>query len=161
MKYVFIAGGVILVAFLIVLQYIPLGIEPLTELYFENHTKLPKFLFLDRSYNFSFTVHNLEYQDVNYEYRVYIENVTGGLITDIDGGEFVLTNNESKTIWKSFSFAKRFDNAKVIVVINKNRLGEPEFKKKLWWEDPNEADEIDIHFLVEEIRGPERIITPD
>ena len=68
MKYIIIAGVVILVAFLIVLSFIPLGIEPLTELYIENHTELPKNVYLNKTYNFSFTANNLEYQDVEYEY---------------------------------------------------------------------------------------------
>ena len=78
MKTVFIAGIVLLGIFLFVLAFIPLGIEPLTEVYFENHTALPAYLFLDKPYNYSFTVHNLEYQEMKYYYSVdaYDENNT-------------------------------------------------------------------------------------
>ncbi len=154
MKYILIAGIAIVVVFLVVLSFIPLGIEPLTELYFENHTKLPVYIFLDKPYNFSFTTHNLEYQDVEYNYTINSYDVNNTLLFEIDKGVFTLANNESKTINQDFSFSKGFERAKVEVVISKNLIGEPEFKRKLWWQDPNYPYEIDIHFWVEEIKGP-------
>ena len=84
MKYVLIAGLGILAVFLAVLYFIPLGIEPLTELYFENHTALPKNIFLDKNYDFSFTVNNLEYQDVEYNYIVEAYDVNNTLLFEIN-----------------------------------------------------------------------------
>lgn len=44
--------------------------EPLTELYFNDHINLPKVYAKDTKYPFSFTIHNIEYQDFEYHYRV-------------------------------------------------------------------------------------------
>ena len=79
MKYIIGAGVLILIGFLVALQFIPIGIEPLTEVYFENHTKLPANVFLNRSYNYTFTVHNLEYRTMNYQYN----------ITEVFGGQII------------------------------------------------------------------------
>ena len=160
MKYVLIAGIGIVIIFLAVLSFIPIGIEPLTEVYFENHTKLPKYLFTDRDYNFTFTVHNLEYQKMQYNYKITGEDEN--TLIEFDSGEFVLENNESISIFQSFSLDKGFDKMKIKTEIEKTKLETPEFETKLWWPDPNlENITIDIHFLVEEIKPIEIIITPD
>jgi len=161
MKYIIIAGVIILAAFLAVLSQIPLGIEPLTELYIENHTELPKNVYLNKTYNFSFTTHNLEYQDVAYNYSVKAFDVNGTLLQEIDSGTFTLANNESKTTYMDYKFEEQFKRAKIQVVINKNLIGEPEFKRKLWWPDPNYPTEIDVHFWVDEIVETQIIIVPD
>ena len=161
MKYIIIAGIAILIVFLAVLSFIPLGIEPLTELYIKNHTSLPVNVFLNKTYNFSFTTHNLEYQDVEYDYSVRTYDVNNTLLFKIDNGSFTLSNNESETINENYVFDKSFDRAKIEVVINKNLIGEPEFKRKLWWPDPNYPMEIDIHFWVDEIVPTRIIITKD
>jgi hypothetical protein len=151
MKWVLIGGIAILAIFLIVLSFIPLGVEPLTELYFENHTTLPENLSLNQPANFSFTVHNLEYQKMKYNYTVnaYDENET--LLSSLDSGNIILENNETKTIFENFSMKKHFGRMKVEVVIDKDDLGiVPEFKKKLWWSDPNYPAKIDIHIWVDE-----------
>lgn len=79
MKYIIIAGILILIGFITALQFIPIGIEPLTEVYIENHTSLPVNVFLNRTYNFTFTVHNLEYKNMTYKYN----------ITEVFGGEII------------------------------------------------------------------------
>ena len=161
MKYIIIAGIAILVVFLAVLSFIPLGIEPLTELYIENHTSLPVNVFLEKTYNFSFTTHNLEYQDVEYNYTVNAYDVNNTLLFEIDKGSFTLANNETNTISENYVFDKSFDRAKIEVVINKNLIGTPEFKRMLWWPDPNYLYTIDVHFWVDEIVPTRIIITPD
>lgn len=163
MKYILIAALAILIVFLAVLSQIPLGIEPLTELYFENHTKLPKHIFLNKSYNFSFTTHNLEYQDMKYEYVINVFNESNEILYELDRGELSLANNESATIYRSFNINKSFDRAKINIELKKIRIGEePEFRKKMWWPDPNlENITINIHFWVEEIKGPTITIIPD
>lgn len=161
MKYVLIGGIAILAVFLVVLSFIPLGIEPLTEVYFENHTALPAYIFPTKMYNYSFTVHNLEYQDMKYNYTIkaYDENDT--FLYDMGSGEIYLANNETKTIFEDFSIGNHFGRIKINVNIQKDDLGiVPEFKKKLWWPDPNYPTEIDIHFWVEEIVGTTITITP-
>ncbi len=155
MKKVFIGGIVILAIFLIVLSFIPLGIEPLTEVYFENHTKLPAYLFLDREYNYSFTVHNLEYQQVNYNYTIDAYSERGDFLYNMDKGDFILLHNETETIDETFVMDEHFNRTKVVVLIEKDLSAEtPEFKKKLWWPDPNYPTEIDVHFWIEEVTGP-------
>jgi len=162
MKYVLIAGIVIIGIFLIVLSFIPLGIEPLTELYFENHTSLPAYLFLNKPYNFSFTIHNLEYQEVKYGYSVGVYDENETFLYEIDSGEVYLLNNETKTIYEDFSMNKPFGRARIGINVNKDLSPEtPDFKKKLWWPDPNYPMEIDIHFWIEEITGPKITITED
>jgi len=160
MKTVLIAGIVIVGIFLIVLAFIPLGIEPLTEVYFENHTALPAYLFLDKPYNFSFTIHNLEYQKMRYEYSIdaYSENDT--LLYNIDSGELLMFDNETKTTNEQFIMNNTFNRTKIVVNVTKDlSLEDPKFKHKLWWPDPNYPMSIDIHFWVEEITGPQIIIT--
>ena len=153
MKKVLIAGIIIVIIFIIVLQFIPLGIEPLTELYFENHTKLPVHIFPGQEYNFTFTVHNLEYQRMGYNYNIEIYKEDDFWYT-LDSGRFTIGDNESVTTSKKFKLSRGFDRAKIQINIEKDHLGiVPDFKKKLWWPDPNYPNSVDIHFWVEEIVG--------
>lgn len=160
MKTVLIAGIVIVGIFLIVLAFIPLGIEPLTEVYFENHTALPAYLFLDKPYNFSFTIHNLEYQKMRYEYSIDAYSEDDTLLYNIDSGELLMFDNETKTTNEQFIMNDNFNRTKIVVNVTKDlSLEDPKFKHKLWWPDPNYPMSIDIHFWVEEITGPQIIIT--
>jgi hypothetical protein len=151
MKWVLIWGIIILAVFLVVLSFIPLGIEPLTELYFENHTALPENLSLNQASNFAFTIHNLEYQKMGYNYTVNAYDENGILLFNIDSGKAVLENNETKTISEEFSVKNHFGRMEIIANISKDNLGiVPDFKKKLWWPDPNYPTSIDIHMWVSE-----------
>lgn len=97
--------------------------ETFTELYFENHTKLPtqlanqdnKFWYYyptTNLYSFSFTIHNLENKDMVYPYEVYsISNDT----TLIDENEVSIKNNESKTITEQFSLPAKYSTTKILV----------------------------------------------
>ena len=162
MKKVLIAGILIIIGFLIVLSFIPLGIEPLTEVYFENHTELPKHVFLDKEYGFSFTVHNLEEQDMNYEYIIEAFDEYGVFMFEIGKNEFFLENEEYVAFNPNFKFDEEFDRAKINVRLVKiPGEEEPWFKKKLWWDDPNYPLEINIHLWVEEIVGTTITITDD
>lgn len=144
MKIVFAAGVLILVAFVVVLQFIPLGIEPLTEVYFENHTKLPVHIFPMQKYNFSFTVRNLEYQRMGYDYEIFVD---GYLTNEV---RFELGDNESGTFFESFVLGRDFERARIEVFVKKDySLENPEFRDKLWWPDPNAVDVIDVHFWVD------------
>jgi len=161
MKYVIIAGIFILIVFLGVLSFIPIGIEPLTEVYIENHTKLPINVFLNKNYNFSFTTHNLEGQEVEYNYNVIAYDVNESVLFNVGEGSFRLRDNESETVNQNYKFDKAFGRAKVEVVIGKNLIGVPWFKKKLWWSDPNYPMKIDVHFWIDEIVQTQIIIVPD
>src|SRR4030042_7150872 len=127
MKYIIIAGALILIAFLAVLYFIPLGIEPLTEVYIENHEQLPKNVYLNKTYNFSFTTHNLEYQDVKYDYTVKAFDANGTLLYEIESGSFLLANNESETAYVGYKFDEEFKRARIQIIVEKSLIGEPEF----------------------------------
>lgn len=161
MKYIIIAGIVILAIFLAVLSQIPKGIEPLTEMYLENHTDLPKNVYLNKMYNFSFTVRDLEYQNMRYDYTIDVFDVNNTLLFNIADGNFILVNNESKTITENYIFDKSFERAKIEVNITKIKIEKPWFEKKFWWPDPNYPSNIDIHFWVDEIVQTKIIIIPD
>ena len=162
MKKILIAGILIIIVFLIVLSFIPLGIEPLTEVYFENHTDLRQNSFPNAEYNFSFTIHNLEYQNMRYEYNINAYDVNGNLIEELGNGEINLENNMSETIFGKYNLKKGFNRAQIKINVKKDDLGiVPDFKKKLWRPDPNYPNEIDIHFWTDEIVGTTIIITPD
>jgi hypothetical protein len=117
MKYVLIAGGVILIVFLGILSFIPIGIEPLTEVYFENHTKLPINIFPNEEYNFSFTTRNLEHQKMGYNYT--IRGIGENLTLPIKEGYFEIEHNESITFFQKFSFERGFGRRKVQIEIEK------------------------------------------
>jgi hypothetical protein len=151
MKWVLIVGIAILAIFLIVLSFIPLGIEPLTELYFENHTALPSNISLNSPQSFSFTIHNVEYQKMGYNYTVIAYDQNNNLLFSLNSSNIVLENNQSKTISEKLIANNHFGRMQVVVEINKDDLGiVPDFKKKLWWPDPNYPTKIDIHFWVDE-----------
>jgi len=151
MKWVLVGGIAILTIFLVVLSFIPLGIEPLTELYFENHTALPSTISINKPYNYSFTIHNLEYQEMAYDYTINAYDENNTFLYEIDSGNILLADNETKTISENFSMKTYFGRTKINVDIKKDDLGiVPDFKKKLWWPDPNYPTEIDIHFWIEE-----------
>jgi hypothetical protein len=155
MKTVFIFGIVLLAIFIFVLSYIPLGIEPLTEVYFENHTKLPVYLFLDKPYNYTFSVHNLEYQEMRYTYTIDAFDENGTYLYNMDKDEFILSNNQTRTINEQFVMPGHFNKTQIVINVSKDlSLERPKFKDKLWWPDPNYPMNIDIHFWVEEIEGP-------
>lgn len=137
MKYVLIAAILIVIGFVIALQYIPIGIEPLTEVYLENHATMPTGGLVNKSYNYTFSVHNLEYREMNYTYEVVIEYSNRSLnLSDvsIERGEFSLLDNETITVQSSYFFPYTFDRAKV---------------KTLVYKDNNES--IDIHFWINEV----------
>jgi len=140
MKYVLIAGIVIIIGFLAALSFIPIGIEPLTEVYFENHTKLPSGMLPLQEKEFAFSVHNLEYRNMNYSYEIKADYLNVSNI--IGNGKFELANNQTTTINQKFSFNSAFERARISVNVMK---------------DNNES--IDIHFWVDDVR-PRVVITP-
>ena len=115
MKYVLIGGVIILAVFFIVLSKIPIGIEPLTELYFNNHTNLPTEIKQNQTYNFSFTINNLEYKNMTYNYVITAEydnktmNITNKYVT--------LVNNQSISIPETYMITENFTRAKILVTI--------------------------------------------
>lgn len=89
--------------------------ETFTELYFEDHLDLPKHLASGEQASFAFTVHNLEYEDVTYEYAVTA--TASGSATLMDTGSFMLKQDEYKTIPESFALKKSSARTQVTVTL--------------------------------------------
>ncbi|MCL5439037.1 MAG: DUF1616 domain-containing protein [Patescibacteria group bacterium] len=93
--------------------------ETFTELYFEDHTQLPKTIKKGEGYSFVFTAHNVEYQDMKYSYIVYLQRDNQKIT--LDEGEFSLKNNEYKSVKENFGPLKNL-RAKILVeLVNKNQ----------------------------------------
>jgi len=96
--------------------------ERFTELYFEDHTLLPKIALNNTVYDFSFTVRNLEYTPMEYPYKVYIEPENGERQI-LDEGSFYLKHDEYKTIVEGFKILSTDRRVKVTVeLIDKKQL---------------------------------------
>lgn len=94
--------------------------ENYTELYFENHQKLPAVVVPSHVYSFSFTIHNLENKDMNYSYEVYSQ--VGDNKFPINTGTIQLKNDEYRTVTNSFVLSHSFNKAEVVVnLINKDQ----------------------------------------
>lgn len=93
---------------------------PLTELYLENHNTLPKTTSPHKSYNFSFTVHNLEQAPIKYLYQVKIISTDSAIL--LNKGTFDLDHEQSKTIQEKFASDDIKGKSRVQVdLINKNQ----------------------------------------
>ncbi|MDD5149120.1 MAG: hypothetical protein PHC28_01385 [Flavobacterium sp.] len=153
MKYVAIAFVLIVAGFVVALQFIPIGIEPLTEMYFENHTELPAYLFLNQTYNFSFSIHNLEYIDMDYNYSIALGYNNKTYV--LEKNNVTIKNNETTTIFQEFAILENFERGVIDITLDKN------FENPMQ-KDPNLINRsIDIHFWFEEITGPTIIVTSD
>ncbi|MBU3978283.1 hypothetical protein KKE68_01105 [Patescibacteria group bacterium] len=98
--------------------------ERFTELYFEKHLTLPKNITMYQTENFSFTIHNLEYNDMEYPYEVYIKCLQMGCNGEkqlIDEGKFTLKHDEYKTIDENYTITLPTARVQIIInLINKN-----------------------------------------
>ncbi len=96
--------------------------ERFTELYFEDHTLLPKNALNNTVYDFSFTVRNLEYTPMEYPFKVFIEPENGERQI-LDEGSFYLNHDEYKTIVESFKILSTDRRVKVTVeLIDKKQV---------------------------------------
>lgn len=77
--------------------------ERLTELYFENHAKLPTTYTAGVPQQFSFVVHNLEYQDTAYRYTVEQQTADRTTPRQIATGTFKLARNAAQTTPVAFT----------------------------------------------------------
>lgn len=93
--------------------------ETFTELYFENHLNLPSTANKEKEYSFEFTIHNLEYKEMNYPYEVYIE--TNGTKKYIEKKSVSLNHDNFVTIKQEFSVNEATRSAVVVNLINKNQ----------------------------------------
>lgn len=68
--------------------------QRLTELYFTDHTTLPKTLTADARQTATFTVHNLEHQPTTYHYKL-IATAESGTEQVLGDGTFTLDHNDT------------------------------------------------------------------
>ncbi len=101
-----IIGIVIVIVTLVIARPEP---ESFTELYFNDHQNLPKYS--QDSYNFSFTIHNLENKDINYKYQVLVDDKIA-LFNTIE-----IKDKENITIPVSIKIDKDFKKAKIQVLL--------------------------------------------
>ncbi len=87
----------------------------LTELYFANPNSLPSTYSVSVNQQFAFTVHNLEYHSVNYNYQIYEESIDGLQVTILKQGSFLLGQNQYKTISENIMLNDLGPQAKVVV----------------------------------------------
>lgn len=103
--------------------------ETFTELYFEDHTHLPKefvqptpstkrtraaaISLNQKTYTFSFTIHNLENKDMSYHINVFKQTENDN--TALEQKDIVVKNNESKTIQETFILADQHPKIKFVV----------------------------------------------
>lgn len=92
--------------------------ETFTELYFEDHNNLPKTIEKHEEYSFIFTIHNLEYKDMNYPYVVYLETVDKKII--LDQGIVSLKDGEYKSARVDFGPLKPI-RMKIVVELENNK----------------------------------------
>ena len=121
---ILIAISVIGIIVVLVLIFTTKTTESFTELYFENHQDLPSEYLLE-DYEFEFTIHNLENEDMDYPYDVYIVYYDNEKIKEtftIDESSIVLKHNETKIITEEFSITEEHDYAKVIVSTNDQEI---------------------------------------
>lgn len=121
--------------------------ERLTELYFTDHTNLPKTYTPDDNQVVKFTVRNLEYRSTEYTYVVGVMNddETGELLSRASG-KIQLDHNQSKDMETPITITAKGKRAKVIVTIYYQgiKLGE----------DDLSDHEQSIHYWVEDSGAP-------
>ena len=103
---------IVLVIFNVVLSKSKTGF---TELYFVGD--LPETVDANKTYSFSFAIHNLEYKTTNYEYEIYSDSQR------INKGQIILGHNETNSIIQNFAVkSKPINSTKISVnLINKNQ----------------------------------------
>ncbi|HSW89039.1 MAG TPA: hypothetical protein VLG12_07795 [Candidatus Saccharimonadales bacterium] len=87
--------------------------ESFTELYFENHEKLPFEILPQQNYSFSFTIHNQEYKNMMYSYAAYL--LTNNQKISLKKEKVFLHQNQKQTISVQFSTSSALPRSKVIV----------------------------------------------
>jgi hypothetical protein len=116
MKVVLAAAAILLIVLVVGLHYIPQNDEPLTELYFDNHTMLPTAatpVVTPLPLQFSFAIHNLEGQSLEYRYTVVLQ--TGSENVTLQTGNVTLADNETMHIPVNAIIYYSFNRASVNV----------------------------------------------
>jgi uncharacterized membrane protein len=121
---ILIAISVIGIVSVLILIFTTKTTESFTELYFEDHQNLPS-LYATDDYEFAFTIHNLENQEMVYSYQVSIEYYDNEKLIDtnlLSESNVLLQHNESATITEEFKITEDHDYAKVMIQANEQEI---------------------------------------
>ncbi len=91
--------------------------ETFTELYFEDFDTFPKASVADKSFNFTFTIHNLEGTEMTYPYRVYFLYPNGTEVT-IKQDTVRILNNARRSVNVTYTFQSSGLKGKVVVELS-------------------------------------------
>lgn len=119
--------GITLIAIIavLVLIFTTSSTESFTELYFEDHNNLPGDIELNKEYSFKFSIHNLENQQIDYIYTIYIEYYTNEKLQStetINTDGITLEHDQTATISESFEINEDFELVKVIIETNDQEI---------------------------------------
>ena len=121
---ILIAISIIGIIVVLVLIFTTKTTESFTELYFEDHQDLPSIYALE-DYEFEFTIHNLENQNMDYPYKVEIEYYDNEKLketTTLEESNILLEHNSTATITQEFEITEEHDYAKIIVETNDQEI---------------------------------------
>lgn len=90
--------------------------ERFTELYFDDHTRLPKIIVPGETNTFVFVVNNLEGHPTYYPYAVYFQGVDG-VVVPIQDGTVFLSDGEQQKITVTTKGDWSSSNGKIFVVL--------------------------------------------
>ncbi|MBU1130212.1 hypothetical protein KKE45_02720 [Patescibacteria group bacterium] len=94
--------------------------ETFTELYFENHTELPEKIVSGQLYPFSFTIHNLENNDMLYPYTVSLQREGVNLV--VEEGIVDLKSNQYMTVETVIGPLSDIPKKVVVELTDKNQI---------------------------------------
>jgi hypothetical protein len=94
--------------------------ETLTELYFEDHNSLPRYIETGKKYHFTFTVHNLEHKNMSYPYVVYMNTIDRKII--FERGIISLPDDGYETIRTNFTPLMKVDTKIVVELTDKDQV---------------------------------------
>ena len=109
--------------------------ELFTELYFQDHLGLPGKVKPNQRYSFAFTIHNLEHQDMDYPYEIYI--LQDSEKQYLDKNSVSIKDREFMTIQQGFALSEPVTRAKVVVELTD--------KKSLALEEPIPGNKVGIN----------------
>jgi hypothetical protein len=87
--------------------------DTFTELYFENHTLLPKLVDPGKQYSFTFTIHNSTQNENKYSYTVYYD--FNGVKYFLDSKDVTLKSNAYKSVKETFVPTANLPKVKIVV----------------------------------------------
>jgi hypothetical protein len=96
--------------------------ERFTELYFNDHVNLPKYISKGEKISFSFVIHNLEGEDTQYPYVVYFKSQDGQIV-NIEEKSVLLRDGQFKTINESYTSSSDDNNGGIFVELQEPKQG--------------------------------------